>query len=109
MRRDWIDIGGDMEIAFTAWRPDRDLNPQYAHLPDTDKLGLMIRCKHDHRGSLMFDGPVAREVFPGHPMWQVVSLEPLTLQPSIRMNHGDAGECHGFIENGRWRDAGSTP
>jgi hypothetical protein len=96
-----IDLGDGHYLTFTCWKPDRALNPQYAHLPDNDRIGGIIRhgdplepCE----GSIWFDCPQVREVFPGHPMWTVECWEPLTCSPSFLCHCGD----HGFIRNGKW-------
>ena len=47
-------------------------------------------------GSLRFDGHAQMR---SHPTWRVVSLEPLTLEPSILCR---ACGHHGFIRNGQW-------
>lgn len=86
----WIDLGHDVAIAFTSWR-------------DRDKTGLI----HSHQrpddgepcaGGVMFDLPGVAEAFPGRALWQVVSLDPLTLSPSLLCSCGH----HGFIRDGKW-------
>lgn len=55
-------------------------------------------------GSILFDTPAAREAIPehfakGHAAWQLNSLEPLDVSPSllcVTCGH------HGFIRNGAW-------
>jgi len=101
--REWdLDLGDNHKLAFTAWKPDRALNPQYAGLPDTERLGAIIRHLRPngepHEGIIIFDSEVARKVFAGRPMWQVESWEPLTCSPSVACSCGD----HGFIRGGRW-------
>lgn len=97
-----IDLGHSHIWHFTVWKPDRVLNPQYAHLPDLDPHGGII----DHltpsgepcRGAVTFDTPTAREVFPKSHFWRLVSRDPLTIEPSILCGCGD----HGFIRSGEW-------
>lgn len=70
------------------------------------------RCLHhaDGRcaGGLHFSNSniAAKE---GRPMWTVVSLEPMTITPSIRCScdtkFSGQGQ-HGYITNGRWVNAG---
>ena len=103
-----LDLGSGVVAWWTRWAPDRSLNPQWAHLADVDPCGLILehpdardptrRCE----SGLTFDLAGMAEVFPG-PRWQVVSLEPLTLSPSILCSP-DKGGCglHGFIRGGRW-------
>ncbi len=97
-----LDLGHGHFLTFTCWAPDRALNPQYAHLPDDNRIGGIIRHqKLDGticEGSIFFDGPVTREVFGRHPRWTVSSWEPLTCSPSFLCHCGD----HGFITNGVW-------
>lgn len=104
--RDWIDLGHEHRARFTAWHPDRDINPHLAHLPDVDKWGLIVEHP-DARdrskvcaGGITFDGEVQRELVPEKARWQVVSLERETLhvEPSLLCICGD----HGFIRGGQW-------
>jgi hypothetical protein len=98
-----IDLGDGHIARFVAWGPDRDLNPQYAGRPDIDPCGIII----DHRtpdggecsGYVAFDLPGMAELFPGKPVWQVASIDPLTLSPSILCK--GCGE-HGYITSGAW-------
>jgi hypothetical protein len=107
-----IDIGHGHFLRWASWSPDRDLNPQFAHLPDVEKCTAIIRhvplrADDDNHGcqqrgyceaAASMDGPVTRELFSEHALWQVESWEPLTLSPSILCHCGD----HGFIRDGRW-------
>lgn len=107
-----IDLGHGHVAHFFAWSPDRELNPRYAHLPDLDPAGLIIgHPPFDMRwiddpdvtcsGTVNFEStPAHREAWGGsRPEWQVISLDPLTLSPSILCRRcGD----HGFIREGRW-------
>jgi hypothetical protein len=86
-----------------------------------DLAGLIVvrRCPASETGYcdgfLTFDSPENREIdeknrayyrekegkeVPPRPMWQVQSLEPLTISPSVQALH----ECgdHGFIREGKW-------
>lgn len=109
----WHDIGHGHRIKFYSWSPDRELNPQYADMPDIEKAGLLdehfdARCVEPndpngrHAGSVMFDLPEVRRAFGDRerPYWQVESLdiETLTISPSLLCGCGD----HGFIRGGRW-------
>lgn len=97
-----VDLGDGHSIEFTAWRPNRELNPQYADLPDEDRIGAIVRhSKADGEectGSIMFDCEATRRVFGDHPKWTVEQWEPLTLSPSLLCHCGD----HGFIREGKW-------
>jgi len=122
-----IDLGSGIYMRWLAFSPDRDLNPQYDDLPDNPKTGIIVGHVHTdgkcatHRdrpeacvsnpqycssiceGAVLFDTPENHRGSPGRPLWQVESLEPLTISPSILMSP-DKGGCglHGFIRNGRW-------
>jgi hypothetical protein len=97
-----VDLGDGHSLQFTRFAPDRTLNPQYADLPDTDRLGAVItHVKPDGTecaGSMFFDCEQARRCWPDHPRWQVESWEPLTCSPSFLCHCGD----HGFIRGGKW-------
>lgn len=99
-----FDLGSGHWARFVAWAPDRQLNPQWAGVPDVDRWGLIVGHTHPDgevcEGSLTFDGPVQRQVEPDRPnRWTVEAWDPLTLSPSIlRRECGD----HGFIRAGRW-------
>jgi len=100
----WLDIGSDHWVKFTSWHPDRELNPHLAQYPDVPKWGLIMRHRKPDGGKCMggvtFDGEVQRALVPESARWQVISLEPETLEiaPSLLCHCGD----HGFIRNGRW-------
>lgn len=102
---DPVDLGHGHTLRFYRWAPDRDLNPQYADLPDLERAGAIITHRlpdgGDCEGALAFDGEVARRVFPDRPRWIVESWEPLTLSPSVLCSCGD----HGFVRSGRWEPA----
>jgi hypothetical protein len=36
------------------------------------------------------------------PWWQVESMDPLTISPSIHVEMPGVGEFHGFIRDGKW-------
>ena len=104
---DWkpkIDLGNGHWFAFCGWHPDRELNPQYAHLADVEKYGgIHIHPRPDGNGycegSITFDTEAAREISKSHPRWTVHSFDPLTLSPSLLCR---ACGSHGFIRNGKW-------
>lgn len=98
-----IDLGHDHFLRFTAWKPDRNLNPQFDGIPDVEKCGAII--DHPHKkdgsqcsGSILFKVDGLEKVFQDRHCWTVESWEPLTLSPSIQCACGD----HGFIKAGRW-------
>lgn len=97
-----VDLGMGHTMRFTTWAPDRVLNPQYADLPDMDPVGGIHTCRHGNQGSILFRSEVIDKVYPNHPVWELVSLDPLHLEPSIVVHRCG---CHGFIRDGKWADA----
>ena len=110
-----LDLGSGHSLRWVSWSCDRDLNPQYAALPDVPRYGAIVRhplregddnatCQGQGycEGVIIFDGPVACVLDTGRARWNVASWEPLTLAPSLLCHCGD----HGFIIDGRWQDAG---
>lgn len=98
-----LDLGDGHTLRFTRWAPERDLNPQYADLPDVDRYGAIVSHPRPDgtgtcEGAITFDGPVQRAHDPDRPMWTVEAWEPLTLSPSLLCHCGD----HGFVRAGRW-------
>lgn len=99
-----LDLGDDHTLRFTSWHPARDLNPQYADLPDIERCGAIVSHPNLKTGGrcwagITFASDVARRVFKEHSMWQVISENPLTLSPSLLCRVcGD----HGFIREGKW-------
>jgi hypothetical protein len=102
-----VDIGENHWYAWVGWSPDRDLNPQYEGIEDTDKYGVSVGhltpegepCQSfaTVKGSIQ----IALAVRAGKetPMWDLIQEEPLTLSPSLLCRRcGD----HGFIRESRW-------
>lgn len=77
-----LDFGNGVQLWWTSWAPDRELNPQYADLPDIDRAGAIIAHGECYSG-INFRSEVAERVFKSHAMWDVTSWEPLTLSPSL--------------------------
>jgi hypothetical protein len=101
-----IDIGHGHAIRFVGWHPDRDLNPQYADIPDIEESGVLVEHQAPDGSECAsfahFDTEDVRRVFAGSPVWKVGSREPLSLSPSLLCKRcGD----HGHIRNGRWEPA----
>lgn len=96
-------IGYGIDIAYAGWHPDRELNPQSAHLPDVEKYCLLLQhnCNGDRRANgCVLDGEVSRELHPSpRARWTVEEWEPLTLRESLLCR---ACGLHGFIKHGRW-------
>lgn len=90
---DRIDIGHGVLISYTSWGT-------------YDRVGLIEwhrdRYGEECGGGVLFDLPGVREAFPDRALWQVESLEPLTLWPSLAcLGCGH----HGWIRDGRWEPA----
>lgn len=96
-----LDLGSGFSLRFVSWEPDRDIHEnarRYFGIPNVDKIGAILTCKHGIEGSIMFYIDEAHDnIFPNSPHWTVVSWEPLTLEPSIQ-----TGCCHGYIREGKW-------
>ena len=88
---DGIDIGDGVMIWWSTEGGD----------PEGERLGIVEQhLDPDGKpcsGYVGFEGH-EQEMRP-HPRWHVVSLEPLTLEPSLLCS--TCGH-HGFIRNGRW-------
>lgn len=114
-RPDVLDLGENHWAIPSGWNPQRDINPQYDGIADIPLVGYSIlhirsdgaKCS----GFVTLDTPEIKAVFTGHQVWQIHSLDPLHIEPSIlcKMPIGkdDAGETiychdHGFIRGGRW-------
>lgn len=106
-----LDLGSGHYLRWACWSPDRKLNPQYDAVPDIEHAVALIRHPllpgDDNQGcldrgyceaALWPDTPEVRSVLKPRVLWQVLSWDPLTLDPSIRCHCGD----HGFIRQGRW-------
>lgn len=99
-----IDIGSGVQIRYTSWGPHEKVGLIEYHpcagggcrggnLPDSSTL-----CG----GGVLFDLPGVREAFPERTLWQVQSLEPLTISPSLQCGCKGCTH-HGYIVDGRWR------
>lgn len=100
-----IDLGGGVRAAFTCWRPDRKLNPQYDGIPDIDPIGLTIQHEDGCLSGIMFRLPHVAELMPGRDLWDVISLDPIHVEPSVLRSgakNGTDHDHHGWIRGGRW-------
>lgn len=106
-----LDLGDNHLLHYVGWHPDRDINPQYADMPDIDRCGASVFHLNQFgkpcHGVIYFDTPEVNRVFPGGHVWQVTSWDPLTLMPSLLcrfVNRKTGAQCndHGFIQCGRW-------
>lgn len=97
-----LDLGSGFSLRWTSWSPDRKLNPQYEGMPDVEKMGCLLTCRHGTEGAMLFDhGELYAGLFVNRPKWTVESWEPLTLSPSVDCRCPD-GQCHGYIREGKW-------
>lgn len=102
MTSETVDLGSGYSYTKFGWAPDRELNPQYADIPDVPWLGIIVTCgPHQVEGSVFFSINPTVDALPfgDHPRWQVESWEPLTISPSVE---NTICGCHGFIREGRW-------
>lgn len=99
----YTDLGHGVRYSFAGWSPDRELNPQFAHLPDVERYMVLLEHQCGDRrvaNGCTLDSEVSRELDPDpRPRWEVVSWEPLTLNPSILCL---SCQLHGWIRDGRW-------
>lgn len=86
------DLGHGVRIAFTTWHEHDPVGLIEEH---TDPTG------HRCGGGILFDLPGVREAFPNRPVWTLVTVDPLTITPSLLCDCGH----HGWIKNGRWEPA----
>lgn len=98
------DIGSGVRISYYSWKPDRALNPHYANLPDADKAGIFVYHLHAQDDLCVSTAPFRimqnEAIEPNRSMWDLHSLFPLHLEPSIlQMRCG----MHGHIREGRWQ------
>ena len=100
---DWRDLGHDHRYSLTVWSPDRDLNPQYADVSDIDPCGAIVEhltpAGEPCKSHIYFDVPGVDAITTEAHRWQVQSLDPLTVSPSLLCRRcGD----HGWVTNGAW-------
>ena len=103
----WIDLGHDHAYSYSQWAPDRELNPQYDGIPDIPRCGVLVHhfkpgTTHECMGFIYFNTPEVRAMRSitndQYPMWDLLSYEPLHVEPSLACVCGD----HGFIRDGKW-------
>lgn len=96
-----LDLGDGHYGNWFSWSPDRDLNPQYDGIPDLNPAGLTIYHRRPNGdaciGAVSFASPEHDAIFK-QTTWDVVSLDPLHIEPSVLCDCGD----HGFIRGGTW-------
>lgn len=99
-----VNLGHGHRYVFVAWSPDRDLNHRYRGVPDIERAGAIIEHRRPDgelcTSSIMFDLPEVRAIFGDQrPYWQVVSMQPLHIEPSLLC--GTCGD-HGWIRGDAW-------
>lgn len=108
---DEVDLGQGHKARFFVWDPDMSIQSnaeKFADAPGSpeDPVGAIIehpslKDGSPCSGSIHFDTP-RTSFMSERNRWQLVSLDPLHVEPSILCNRcGD----HGFIRNGRWETA----
>jgi hypothetical protein len=107
-----FDFGGGVLGRKIGWDPDRSIqssefNEKYKDVGPEDFCMLSIRFSDGCTGACTLDTPAMR--IGGGTMWQVLSWDPLTLDPSIKQtvpssNDNSAHEHHGHIRNGIWKE-----
>lgn len=101
-----LDLGHGHTLEFTCWDPDLRLNPQYEqfrhHLP-VYPWGAIVEhltpAGEVCRSAITFDDVMQRAMVPDSHRWEVESMVPLTLSPSLLC--ATCGD-HGFVRNGQW-------
>jgi hypothetical protein len=123
------DLGMGFAYSFFIWAPDRELNPQYADEPDIDPAGITIwrlepiepgqvaRGDDDEPegmiwtavGACWFNSPQADKLRGQNAGWDLYSIDPLHIEPSVQMYEYDSTKApkskpshHGWIRGGRW-------
>lgn len=89
-----LDIGDEHEIEFVSYKDDDCTGINVFHKTTDGK---------DCIGWVPFRGRLWESGFAGKiEAWNVLSMEPLTLSPSIACR---ACKDHGYIRNGKWERA----
>lgn len=104
MSKSKYDLGGGYSYRHFIWAPDRKLNPQYAGMPDINPAGIIIEYQGEPIAAPWFDSPEARAANVDQAaMWDLLSLHPLTIHPSVQAYGRDRKPSHhGWIRDGRW-------
>ena len=100
-----FDLGNNHIAMWYGWNPDRNLNPQFAHLPDVEHFTLAIaHLTPDGKpcqSAIHFHGEVQDQLLEPSQIWDLRSApgEPLTVVPSVLCMRC---QDHGFITDGKW-------
>lgn len=113
---DAVPIGVDHWVTFVRYTADQEPDaPAPAGIVEwhyrADRPGEQVLCA----GAVMWWRPEAERGQENKPVWDLVSLDPLDLNPSVHCNPAKpAGEedparrgcgMHGYIHGGVWTDA----
>lgn len=98
MSADWVDVGSGVYYK-THTCPHREESSgaliRYGGGPDDEGYDRDDVCV----GSISWCSDCSG------PTWELVSLDPLHVEPSIRTTCREHPEHHGWIRDGRWTDA----
>lgn len=106
-----IDLGEGIKAFPYCYKPDRRFKANRGK-PHIDWAGVRLEFPSGTQGAVLFDLPGIAEVFKGRPVWEVKSLDPLHIEPSVQCYSYDEKSKqlvkaeHGFIRGGRWQWAG---
>jgi hypothetical protein len=94
---DWIDLGSGHMFKWTGLSGGKE-TPY--NLPDEQGIAGIIERHFDEKGEIC-EGyvPFANTGQDSRSCWEVISLNPLEISPSINCT---ACSAHGFIREGRW-------
>jgi hypothetical protein len=106
-----IDLGEGIKAYPYRYWPDRRFKANRGK-PHIEWAGCRLVFPSGTQGAVLFDLPGLADSFPKQPRWELKSLDPLHIEPSVQCYRYDektkqlvAAE-HGFIRGGRWQWAG---
>lgn len=104
MRDADLNLGHGVTAVFTSWREHDPAGLIEYHLCSGGNCRNEDGTPGQCGGGVLFDLPGVKEAFPNRDLWEVRSLEPLTLWPSLQCGcHGC--DHHGWINGGKWQPA----
>lgn len=96
------EIGNRTEKEFIADFPiDFGSGHRGSFIYHRSNLAGIIEAHRTTAGDLCAGSIYWKKVDDQHHVWNLISLEPLTLDPSIQC---EACGAHGYIRNGQWQD-----
>lgn len=103
----WIYGAADhYEVPPTSYWPRRDDTVlvgiiEYHRTPDNQACGGIVSFLHEEHDHRHPGQPIDH---PERPVWKVISLDPLTITPSVLCpDKFGCGGTHGFIVDGKWQ------